>query len=98
MRYWIGWYQPITKDVRPLKDPPNEAILGWWFGEERTNKERTICAVVKVKNSEEAKLAIKKDWPEAERWRFCESRNSIWTPEQTRFPIDKRWMRDRLFL
>lgn len=28
-RWWLSWVQ-TTEDVRPLTDPPNENILGWW--------------------------------------------------------------------
>jgi hypothetical protein len=69
--WWLSWDQ-TTSDERPLTFPPNEAILGWWNSGSRCSDDaHTICAFVQAETEEEAKAAVKKDWPEAEEWRFC---------------------------
>jgi len=88
--YWISWYQP-TDDYRPLTYPPNEGVLGWWCSGE-TDNAYTLCAWVQAANEVEAKNIIKLDWPEAERWRFCEKKDSI--EPSDRFPLEE-WMEER---
>ena len=88
MRFWISWQQP-TSDPRPLTAPPNAAVLGWWesgIGDGHF----TLCAVVEAKSEAEAKAAVRKDWPEAGDWRFCEERPASWRPSD-RFPLSD-WM------
>lgn len=95
-RYWISWRESAD-DYRPLTDPPNEAICGWWCtggGEIGW----TIAAVVDAHDSEQAKLAVLKDWPEAQDeikdWRFLEIENPNFRPSPGRYPIHS-WMKER---
>lgn len=89
--WWISWYQP-TEDERPLTFPPNEAILGWWnSGSRCSDNAHTICAVVRAETEEEAKAAVRKDWPEAEDWRFCGETGGL---PGNRFPLGE-WMTPR---
>lgn len=93
MHYWISWYQP-GEDVRPLTFPPNAAILGWWnsgWGDSHA----TLCALVRGESEDDAKANVKKDWPEATTWRFCEEKPHDWRPGD-RFVVDKEWMKERL--
>ena len=91
MRFWISWYQP-TGDHRPLAYPPHRSILGWWctgFADEGT---ATLCALVDATNEDDAKAAVIKEWPEAERWRFCNEHDG---DLGDRFPLSD-WMRERM--
>lgn len=91
MRFWISWWQP-TADYRPLRDPPNAAILGWWeTGQRWAGAEHSIVALVSAPHEADAHAAVKLDWPEATGWRFCEARSESWRPGH-RFPFDE-WMR-----
>lgn len=93
MFYWLSWYQP-TEDYRPLKDPPNPAILGWWCSGERADGAATLCACVIGENESHARNAVRIDWPEAQEWRFCKPVEEIgWRPSD-RFPLVD-WMRVR---
>lgn len=93
MRFWISWFQP-TKDHRPLTFPPNEAIAGWWCSGYNSVDHATICAAVDAESEDDAHEAIKKDWPEATGWRFCEQVESEFRPND-RFPPSP-WMVPRL--
>ena len=94
-RFWISWYQP-TEDYRPLADPPNAAVLGWWCSGYRCSDEAaTLCALVAAEDERRAEAAVKVDWPEAEEWRFCEERADDWRPTD-RFPIESEWARERI--
>lgn len=105
-RFWISWYQP-TEDYRPLTDPPNAAILGWWcsgYGESAEIRKlwgltprqtsATLCALVNADSRESAENAVHIDWPEATEWRFCYERECDFLPGD-RFPLSD-WVRDRL--
>ena len=91
--FWISWYQP-TDDHRPLSFPPNESILGWWCtGQRCSDDSSTLCAMIVAEDEAYAKIAIRKDWPEAGDWRFCdESKN---TDLCDRFPTND-WMKIRI--
>ena len=92
MHFWISWYQP-TEDHRPLTYPPNASILGWWCtGTRGSDDASTMCALVSADSEEAAKQAIRKDWPEAEEWRFCEKKESLELSD--RFPLSD-WMEPR---
>jgi len=94
-RYWVSWYQP-TEDYRPLSDPPNQNILGWWCSGSRLSDDaRTLCAVVLAVDEEHAKTAVTVDWPEAVQWRFVEEKSIDFVPGD-RFPIGDGWERQRL--
>lgn len=90
-RFWISWCQP-TDDERPLAYPPNESILGWW-NSGMTDAAWTLCAVVESPNEAAAKKAVRKDWPEAEEWRFCREVEEDYQPGD-RFPLSN-WMKRR---
>lgn len=92
-RWWISWFQP-TEDSRPLTYPPNERILGWWETGFEIDGPFTLVALVLGSTAEDAKSAVRQDWPEAERWRFCNQRSEQYRPSD-RFPISD-WMRARI--
>jgi len=46
----------------------------------------TLCAVVDAQDAEDAKKAVKIDWPEAEEWRFAHSVEPDYIPGD-RFPV-----------
>ena len=91
MYQWISWHQP-TDDYRPLTYPPNPAILGWWCSG-YTDDAATLCALVQAPDEAIAQAAVLKDWPEAERWRFCEPRET--TSLGDRFKPTE-WMIERM--
>jgi hypothetical protein len=91
-RYWLSWIQP-TKDFRPLTDPPNAAILGWWCSGYDSDDNATLCAGVEAKSERSAKAAVHIDWPEAKVWRFCEAVPDDFMPSD-RFPL-KDWALQR---
>ncbi len=94
-RFWLSWYQP-TEDYRPLHDPPNLAVLGWWCsGYGLSDETATLCALVLAPSEAAAKKKIKMDWPEAANWRFCDSVGPEWELSD-RFPVGKGWMKDRM--
>lgn len=89
--FWLSWYQP-TEDYRPLTSPPNPQILGWWCSGHAAQG-ATICAYVEAEDDKSARDAVKRDWPEAEEWRFIEERNSYQTSD--RF-VPAEWAAERL--
>lgn len=96
-RFWLSWPQP-TEDFRPLTDPPDARVLGWWCSGYDSQDRATLCALVTGRTMQEAKQAVRVSWPEAPRarghWRIEEERDSEWTPGD-RFPLDP-WMEQRL--
>lgn len=90
---WISWHQP-TGDYRPLNFPPNAAVLGWWCSGYDSDDVPILCALVKATTEDDARKAVKADWPEAERWRFCEQRDTV-NCLGTRF-VPTEWMVPRL--
>ncbi|HXJ14100.1 MAG TPA: hypothetical protein VNH19_17630 [Candidatus Limnocylindrales bacterium] len=91
-RFWLSWVQP-TEDYRPLKDPPNEAIIGWWCSGSDSDDHATLCAVVDAKNESAAKKSVQMDWPEATSWRFCDAVARDYQPGD-RFPVSG-WSKER---
>jgi hypothetical protein len=92
-RFWVSWVQ-TTEDFRPLTDPPNRAILGWWCSGE-TDRGVTLCAAVKANSPSSAEQAVMIDWPEAAgEFRFVEEQSTDWTPGD-RFPITRDWEKKR---
>ncbi len=86
MRFWVSWEEK-TPDYRPLKDPPNTQVLGWWkSGEAGDGSHATICAWVAADDVEDAKAAVLEDWPGQHVWRFVNSVENHWTPGP-RFPL-----------
>lgn len=93
-RFWLSWYDR-DPDPRPLHDPPNEAVLGWWISGS-TDEETIICAVVSASTEDEAWDAVAIDWPfETVRRRFCEDKGPSFVPGD-RFPThDRKWCKRR---
>lgn len=91
MYQWISWHQP-GGDYRPLTYPPNSEILGWWCSG-HAGKSATLCALVRADDESEARALVLKDWPEAERWRFCEPRDNTNVGDRFK-PSD--WMIERM--
>ena len=92
MLFWISWIQP-TEDYRPLTYPPTENVLGWWCSGVRSDGANILCAYIVATDVEAAKNEVRRDWPEAVEWRFCETRDSVVTSD--RFPL-KGWMVSRV--
>jgi hypothetical protein len=93
LRYWVSWHQP-SDDIRPLTFPPNIRVLGWWCSGYDSDDVPQLCAIVDAPSQNDAFEAISKDWPEAERWRFCDEKPADWLPNN-RFPLSD-WMKGRL--
>lgn len=95
-RFWISWYQP-SEDYRPLTYPPNAAVIGWWrTGDAETMSGITaysLVALIEARSARAARSSVRKDWPEAACWRFCDEKPSGWLPND-RFPLSD-WMRER---
>ena len=89
-RWWISWHQP-TEDYRPLRYPPHNPVMGWWCSGHADVA--ILCAVVLAEDETEARANIIAEWPEAERWRFCEEKPDGWVPGD-RFPVSG-WMAER---
>jgi len=85
-RFWISWYQPVGEsgDWRPIYNSKKESEpFGnkyWLSGETGDGKAVTICAVVDARSQTEAEKLVKKFWPDAGDWRFCEEHPLPWTP------------------
>lgn len=94
MRFWISWVQR-TEDYRPLTDPPNRAILGWWCSGYDADDNAVLCAAVEARDALQASVLVFADWPEAmhETWRFHKPVAAEWRPSD-RFPL-KPWMIER---
>ena len=91
--WWVSWYQP-TDDMRPLKDPPHEQVLGWWCsGQRLVDNAPTLCAHVQADTQKAVKDIIAIDWPEAMEWRFCQVTDHM--PPGDRFPVNDGWMKER---
>ncbi len=90
-RFWISWYQP-GEDYRPVYDPKKESEpfdhRYWSSGQRCSDDAWTMCALVEAKTEAAAKKAVKKYWPEAGEWRFCEEKPMGWDPGD-RFPMKK---------
>lgn len=95
-RWWVSWHD-AESDYRPLHDPPNAAILGWWCsGETMTEPPQfTIVAWVEAKNLGAVRAALAKEWPETKKaeFRFEDEVEATWRPTD-RFPLSP-WMKDR---
>lgn len=92
-RYWVSWLQP-GEDYRPLKDPPNEGIIGWWCSGYDSGDTAVLCALIRARDERYAVDAVLQDWPEFKEWRFCEEVESDWIPT-SRFPLTLDWQRKR---
>lgn len=95
-RFWLSWYEK-SEDYRPLNDPPNERILGWWntgFSPGYT----TIVALVEAYTEEAAWAAVEGDWPGASKEiRFCEDKGRDYVVTSDRYPL-KDWEKQRMGL
>jgi hypothetical protein len=96
-RFWLSWPQP-TEDYRPLTDPPDGAVKGWWCSGYDSKERATLCALVDAASLTAAKNAIRRSWPEApsarQVWRIESERDKDWLPGD-RFPLSP-WMTHRL--
>ena len=95
--FWLSWPQP-TADFRPLTDPPDARVMGWWCSGQDAEDRALLCALVEGRTMQEAKLGVRASWPEAPSvrcsWRIEQEREDDWTPGD-RFPLST-WMRRRL--
>jgi hypothetical protein len=94
-RYWLSWYDE-SFDYRPVKYPPNEAILGWWCTGLDHRDRATICALVQASSEHEAWAAVAKDWPQSSEHRFIEDRGPDYVITSDRFPRTAAWMISRM--
>lgn len=96
VRFWLSWPQPI-EDYRPLTDPPDARVLGWWCSGFDSQDVALLCALVRAANIDEAKAAVRASWPEApskrQGWRIEAERAANWLPGD-RFPLSD-WMLER---
>lgn len=96
-RFWISWVQP-TEDWRPLTDPPQNQIVGWWCSGYDPEDRATLCALVSASTLDDAKNALRVSWPEVPPnkgdWRFAEEREPKYLPGD-RFPLEKSWEKER---
>lgn len=91
MYQWISWHQP-TEDYRPITAPPHAAVMGWWCSGGDDNS-HSLCALVVADDEEQARAIVLVDWPEAERWRFCDPKPNAQMGD--RFPLSD-WMIERI--
>lgn len=74
-RFWLSWPQP-TRNYRPLADPLDPRILGWWCSGYDSQDRAVLLSLVKGTNLGEAKGAVRAMWPEApskrQAWRIQE--------------------------
>ena len=95
-RFWLSWHQP-TDDFRPLTDPPNAAVLGWWCSGYDADDTPILCALVSAVNTRAAKQKVRLSWPEApsarREWRIEQEQEPDWLPGD-RFPLSD-WMQKR---
>lgn len=92
-RWWVSFLFQGGEDFRPLTNPPNPSVLGWWCSGEDEHGNPTICVAVDAVTEIAAKRAVCIEWPEANDWRFCEEKPRGWAPSD-RFPLTD-WMKDR---
>lgn len=87
--WWLSWPQPMS-DYRPLTDPPDAKVLGWWCTGYTSENHATLCALVAATTIGGAKAAVRRSWPEApsksQSWRLEESLSEL--PDEGRFPRD----------
>jgi len=69
-------------------------ILGWWCSGYDEKDEAVLCALVLAASPEDAEKAVKKDWPEAYKWRFVDQREDDFVPGN-RFVLEP-WMQKRV--
>lgn len=88
--FWVSWNQP-GEDFRPVYDPKKESEpFGhryWCSGEGEGYF--TMCAMVAAEDEADAKRRVRKYWPEAKVWRFCDEKPAGWDPGD-RFPMPKK--------
>ena len=82
---WVSWVQK-TEDYRPLHDPPNDDVIGWWCSGYDSNDNAILVAFLNVNSDLMAVKAIRKDWPELEEWRFIQDCDS--EKPSDRFPLE----------
>lgn len=94
-RFWVSWVC-LNLDCRPLSDPPDERILGWWVSGYNGDGDAILVAVVDAENPQDGVAAIHKEWPEQSIWafRFFERKPAGWQPSE-RFPITREWSKQR---
>lgn len=95
-RWWISWNE-YEADFRPINDPPNAAVLGWWCSGEGEHHV-TLCALVEAPTLKAVYLAIYENWPQGHDVldvRFTEEKSGEWLPDGDRFPLAD-WMKERL--
>lgn len=100
-RFWVSWIQ-LTKDYRPLTDPPTEEVCGWWVSGYNADDLPILCAVIDAGSENAATAVVYKNWQsepayvrEVGAFRFCSEKELNWTPGD-RFPITEDWQRERL--
>lgn len=81
--WWLSWYEPLVGTFT--------MTWPWWITGERADGYLTICAAVRAKTEQDAKLIIS-DMVDADvEWRFCERKHRYWLPFNERFKREG-WM------
>ena len=93
--WWISWEEK-SEDYRPLHDPPNAAVLGWWCtGQAGDDSYYTLVAWVVAPTEAQAKKAVLKDWPGKNvNWGFCSEK--VEDDLTDRFPVKNDWSGRRI--
>jgi len=94
MSFWISWEQPAT-DASPSTYPPNEHIIGCWSTGWTDAEALILCALVDADTIADAQAAVVEEWPDVDRWRFCED-GTEWK-ETERFRFTDHWSRERFY-
>lgn len=93
-RYWVSWNE-FEKDYRPIHDPPNSGVLGWWCSG-RGDDHVTLCAWIQCESRAEITQVLGEDWPQPDGYfdmRFSKDVDNAWRPTD-RFPLED-WMKER---
>ena len=94
-RYWVSWKE-YEKDYRPIHDPPNAAILGWWCSG-HGDTYSTLCALVQCESKAEIAQVLGEDWPQENLvfdMRFIQVVDMDYQPSD-RFVLTD-WMKERM--
>ena len=98
MRAWVSWIER-SEDYRPICDPPNKAVLGWWRSGECLGG-NTLCAYIDADSYTDIDKAVEREWPThsdlnyIRDWRFLKIVPDDFVPSD-RFPLSD-WMRERI--
>ena len=97
--WWVSWEEHDSpEDTRPIRTPPNKAIIAWWeSGVSNNGAYATMVALVHASDKAAVRKAIETDWPskDARVWRFRSIREERPLAIGDRFPLEP-WSLARL--